>query len=254
MRKILLSFLSTALVSFYIIYSLIPEPPVTKVFNTRSTLKQESSQSTPNINFENQTKKLPVYLKINNVPFIMQAPFAEWKDIRQQEACEEASILMALYWSEDKPLSKIKAKEEILNMVEFETQNFGYFIHTDVEDTNKILTEYYNFKKSAVIHDVDLSTIKQALADNKLVVAPMNGKKLKNPNFLNGGPENHMILIIGYDEDKQVFITHDPGTRKGKDYEYSYQTIQDSIFNYSSSTKPENSNQKSIIVVSKNSN
>ena len=28
---------------------------------------------------------------IKNVPFLIQAPFSEWKDPRQQDACEEAS-------------------------------------------------------------------------------------------------------------------------------------------------------------------
>ena len=40
------------------------------------------------------TEEAPLAKVIYDVPFTSQAPFADWKDPRQQEGCEEASILM----------------------------------------------------------------------------------------------------------------------------------------------------------------
>jgi len=230
MLRIIFTFLVTSLFSIGIIYSLIPKPPVTKIYENLNT-----EINTPIVQ-ENQIK-LPSYVLINNVPFTAQAPFANWEDIRQQEACEEASILMAAYWKLNKSLNKQIALDEILKIVAFEEENFGFHIHSDLEIAQEILRSYFNIENTTLEYDIDIQDIKKHLANDSVVIAPMNGKKLKNPHFLNGGPQNHMILIIGYDDNKQVFITHDPGTRNGENYEYTYEVIQDSLYNYPNSNQ-----------------
>jgi len=230
MLRIIFTFLVTSLFSIGIIYSLIPKPPVTKIYENLNT-----EINTPIVQ-ENQIK-LPSYVLINNVPFTAQAPFANWEDIRQQEACEEASILMAAYWKLNKSLNKQVALDEILKIVAFEEENFGFHIHSDLEIAQEILRSYFNIENTTLEYDIDIQDIKKHLANDSVVIAPMNGKKLKNPHFLNGGPQNHMILIIGYDDNKQVFITHDPGTRNGENYEYTYEVIQDSLYNYPNSNQ-----------------
>ena len=230
MLRIIFTFLVTSLFSIGIIYSLIPKPPVTKIYENLNT-----EIYTPIVQ-ENQIK-LPSYVLINNVPFTAQAPFANWEDIRQQEACEEASILMAAYWKLNKSLNKQIALDEILKIVAFEEENFGFHIHSDLEIAQEILRSYFNIENTTLEYDIDIQDIKKHLANDSVVIAPMNGKKLKNPHFLNGGPQNHMILIIGYDDNKQVFITHDPGTRNGENYEYTYEVIQDSLYNYPNSNQ-----------------
>lgn len=230
MFKKFLTFLITAVLSFFIIYFLIPKPPVTKIYDKKITQVR-------NIENKKAQELLPSYVLINNVPFTAQAPFADWKDIRQQEACEEASILMAAYWNFNKDLSKQTALDEILKIVKFEEEQFGFHIHTDLEIAQEILSSYFTIKNTELKFNISLSDIKKALANDSVVLASMHGKRLQNPHFLNGGPENHMILIIGYDDENQVFITHDPGTRNGENYEYSYKTIQNSLYNYPSSNQ-----------------
>lgn len=256
MIKNIISFVIAALISTSLIYSLIPNPPVTKVY-------EYSKQSTPEDSDQNpleQSKQnileslvLPSYLKINNVPFTPQAPFADWNDIRQQEACEEASILMAAYWYLDLPLSKQIALDQILDIVKFEESNFGFHIHSDLEIAQEILKSFFMIQNTEIKYDISLKDIKSALANDSVVIAPMNGKKLKNPHFLNGGPENHMILIIGYDDKKEVFITHDPGTKNGENYEYTYDVIQESLYNYPNSNQQwtENRPKTGILTLSK---
>jgi len=54
-----------------------------------------------------------------------------------------------------------------------------------------------------------------------------------------------MIVIIGWDDEKGIFITNDPGTRKGKSYVYKYQTVLDAI------SGPKENMEKAVVVLEK---
>ena len=41
-----------------------------------------------------------------------------------------------------------------------------------------------------------------------------------NPNFKDGGPNYHMLVVTGYDA--TGFVTNDPGTRLGQNFHYDY--------------------------------
>jgi hypothetical protein len=60
----------------------------------------------------------------------------------------------------------------------------------------------------------------------------MNGQALHNPNFTRGGPERHFLAIIGYDDRTGMFTTQDPGTRNGRNYRYSYETLYAAMRDY----------------------
>lgn len=53
---------------------------------------------------------------------------------------------------------------------------------------------------------------------------------LGNPYFTPPGPIYHMLVIKGYNLTE--FITNDPGTRRGADYVYSYQTLMKAIHDW----------------------
>jgi uncharacterized protein YvpB len=74
--------------------------------------------------------------------------------------------------------------------------------------------------------------IKDELANGRPVIVGAAGKILPNPNFRNGGPNYHMLVVIGYD--KNGFITNDPGTRKGQDFRYSFSDLFNAIHNWES--------------------
>jgi hypothetical protein len=76
------------------------------------------------------------------VPFVVQAPFGEWADSRQQDACEEASVLMVKCWVdaggcrfEDEQLDKKWAKDELMKMYDWEVKNYGSGTDTSASDT-----------------------------------------------------------------------------------------------------------------------
>ncbi|PJA89589.1 MAG: hypothetical protein CO137_03520 [Candidatus Magasanikbacteria bacterium CG_4_9_14_3_um_filter_32_9] len=174
-----------------------------------------------------------VPLKINyDVPFTSQAPFAQWDDVRYQDACEEASVLMAIKWVEGKSLSKDEATKEIADMSAWEVLQWGTYHDSSASDTKRLLTEYYSYPNVELFYDISVDDIKKHLADGKIVLIPSDGRLLNNPYFVQPGPEIHMLVIRGYDENKSEFITNDPGTKRGKEFRYSYSTIMNSIRDY----------------------
>src|SRR6056297_1274973 len=59
-----------------------------------------------------------------NVPFTSQSPNKKW-DHLHNEACEEASLIMAYYWLNSKTLNKEIADKEIIDSVVWQEENWG---------------------------------------------------------------------------------------------------------------------------------
>ena len=190
---------------------------------------------------------------INNVPFTTQAPFANWSDQRQQDGCEEASALMAIHWARGETLSKQEALDEILGISDYTLDKYGEYRDISSPDAVAwIYNDYFKFDKVESRKGVSKEDIISELAQGSLVVAPMNGQILGNPNFTQPGPSRHMLVIKGYDVDKDVFITNDPGTRMGENYEYDSSILFNSIRDYPTGHyETINKIEKNIIVVKK---
>lgn len=187
-----------------------------------------------------------------NVPFAAQAPFGNWSDPRQQDGCEEASALMAMYWLQGKTLTPSIAEREILAISDWEQKTYGSYHDTSAEDTNKrILQGYFHYNNGRVKHNVTLDDIKAELRAGNIMIAPMNGKALNNPNFTAGGPDRHMLVIIGYDPIKKQIITHDPGTRQGKNYRYGENLFFTAMRDYATGYHEPITGGKAMIVVKK---
>jgi len=170
----------------------------------------------------------------NEVDFLTQSPLAEWDDPRQQDACEEASVLMAINWAMNNPaLTKQEARNEILKMSYFQEENYGVYKDTSIQDTfDWIVKGYYKYQNAWLQTNVTVDDIIDELYRGHLVIIPTNGQALGNPNFVGDGPPTHMILITGYDPKKEKFITNDPGTRNGYNFVYKKKVIQQSIRDY----------------------
>ncbi len=187
------------------------------------------------------------------VPFTSQAPTGNWDDQRQQDGCEEASLLMAIYWAQGKSLNSQIALREITGASDYELKNHGEYRDTSVDDAVEWIAKgYFKHDKVAVKRSVSISDIVAELEKGNVVVAPMNGQKLGNPYFSPPGPERHMLVIRGYDPVKKQFITNDPGTKRGAAYRYSEKVIYDALLAYpTGSHEPISKVEKHIIVVSK---
>lgn len=211
-----------------------------------------SASTAPAAEIQDREAPVPVAPSILDIPFFAQAPLGEWSDPRQQEGCEEASALMAVRWARgERGLTKEEARAEILSISAYEEENYGNYHDTSAADTLKlIIKEYLKFESAELKTDASLADVKRELAKGNAVILPMDGRKLKNPNFTAGGPERHNIVIRGWDEKSGEFITNDPGTRKGEGYRYPEKIIEAAWRDYLSGTHlPIENIQKNMIII-----
>lgn len=198
----------------------------------------------------------PVYrskVLIENVPFTSQAPLAEWKDPRFQDGCEEAAVLIAVFWAKGLTLDKTKAHEEILAESLYQSEKYQEFRDTSARDTaNRLILGYFNFNKFEVRDDISLEDIKTEIRKGNLVIVPTNGQILNNPHFTPPGPERHNIVVRGFDDTKGEIITNDPGIKEGELYRYPEQLFYDAIRDYPTGYhQPINGINKVMIIIKK---
>lgn len=188
-------------------------------------------------------------IKIDHqVPFLCQAPFGDWRQ-PWQDACEEAAIVMAMGWVKGEKLTRGIGKKKILALVDWQIKNWGGHYDLTAEESARLIRDYYKYDLVEVLQVVSEKEIKAALAEGSLVIAPMAGRELGNPYFTPPGPYYHYILIKGYDEATGVFITNDPGTRRGANYTYKYKSLFQAIHDWTGEKKNIGLGTKAIIVV-----
>ncbi len=181
-----------------------------------------------------------------SVPFTPQAPTANWDELHN-EACEEASSIMAnAYFSKITSLPPNLVENEIDKLTQWQDSNFGYHLSITTEETAKMLKDVYDL--NTTVTELSEEAMKRALSNGQLIIFPANGQLLKNPYFKQPGPIYHMLVITGFDKDG--FITNDPGTKRGLNYRYNYDTLYNSNGNWSHADKKVNLTEKKIIIVS----
>lgn len=173
--------------------------------------------------------KLPKELNLD-IPFYAQAPYANW-DMPWQEACEEASILLVANAVNKYEWDREQFKDEILKLVDWEKKTFGDYKHTTVEQTARMLKENFGID-SVIKENPTFDDVKLALAKGHPVVMMFAGKYIGNPNYKNGGPVYHAMVIKGYKDDQEKLITNDVGTRKGADWVYNWKTLQNALHDW----------------------
>lgn len=170
-----------------------------------------------------------------SVPFIVQAPFGNWKDEIFQNGCEEAAMIMAFEWTKGTlTISADDAQNKIKDIVKFENETLGYNADTDIFDMQKIFQQYFNYNNTEVRENIIINDIKNELQKGSLILVPVFGRALENPNYTLPGPITHMLVIVGYDPQAKEFITNDSGTKRGKGYRYSEDVLFNAIWQYPS--------------------
>ncbi len=173
---------------------------------------------------------LPAEVNLD-VPFASQAPHQNW-DMPYQEACEEASAIMVdAYYRGLGGIMPINEVDRMIKaLVVVQERLFGTYLDTSAVDTVTFIKDYFKYDDVRVLPLRSVDDIKRAVANGYPVIIPADGKTLPNPNFRNGGPLYHMFVVKGYTKDR--FITNDPGTRKGKDFTYTYDAIMNSAHDW----------------------
>lgn len=250
-----------ACVVFIVIFSILSWKERTQAPNTNTetstthniiapqdTKEEIISQSTPD--------KKPIHhteITQQDVFFTVQAPSNNWSVKLFQDACEETSMLMASEWSQgNKTLSVEDVMRKISLMAKYEEVTFKSSVDLSIADTALMLRDYWNMNNVSLIRNASKEAIIDVLYDNAIVIAPTNGKALRNPFFTAGGPDEHMLVIIGYDPQTKEFITNDPGTSRGEKYRYKEDVLYDAIRDYPTGDhKPIEGVQKDVAVVRK---
>jgi len=93
--------------------------------------------------------------------------------------------------------------------------------------------------------------VKEELAEGNPVIIPAAGRDLGNPYFSGKGPWYHALVIIGFRRGwtgRRYFIVNDPGTKRGKSYEYNVETLLNAIHDWTG-VKEEIRNGPKVMVV-----
>lgn len=174
----------------------------------------------------------PVTLNLA-VPFTSQAPTGVW-DALHEDACEEASIYMVHeYFGGVAATSKIDpvtADTVITAMVNYGETKLGDGLSIDAKQVVALITSYYPTFTATIVDNPTISDIKAAINAGHPVIVPAAGRLLGNPNFTGSGPLYHMLVIRGYDATN--FITNDPGTRLGQNYNYDIDVLMAAIHDW----------------------
>lgn len=185
------------------------------------------------------------------VPFSPQAPFAKWDDLHN-EACEEASLLMVHHFLSDTGMSRDQAERELQELAAWETAE-RYGVDVNVEELKAIAQRFYGYRGRIELHPSP-DRIRELITEGHPVIMPIAGRLLGNPNFRGAGPWYHMLVVRGFRTSwlgTRIFITNDPGTRKGEGYEYTEEVLMNALHDWTGVKEEIATGRKAILVVEK---
>lgn len=168
------------------------------------------------------------------VPFTVQAPYGQWSTQPWADACEESVTIMLTHFYNGDNSAQIPAKvanADINTLVGIENWLFGYNKDTNAQQMTQIINDYLPWRATVVEYPT-FDAIKNEIAAGRPVIALVHGRALHNPYFRAGGPDYHTVVLKGFDDDKQAFITNEPGINRGLDYHYPYDTLMDALHNF----------------------
>jgi len=195
----------------------------------------------------NENKKIQekIYIKI---PFTSQSPYADWDELHN-EACEEASLIMVDAFLKNKTLSAEKADKEIVAMVDWQIENWGEHRDLNLIEIKELAEKYFGYQDIRIVNVTSADDIKTELSNGNPVILPLAGRFLGNPYYRQPGPYYHMLVVVGYEKNK--FITHDPGTRRGEDFSYSQDVILNAIHDWPGEERDILTGEKLMLIIEK---
>lgn len=164
---------------------------------------------------------------ILDVPFVMQAPFANWEV--HNESCEEAGILLPHYYYLGQVLTKDVADRELLAMVDYQKKNYGGEYDIYAEEMGRLASDFYGYNQYKVL-DGSVENLKSELLAGNPVIVPTTAAYLKTEKSDYPEMGYHVVVVVGYNQ--RGFVTHDPGTYSGEDFTYSYDILSRSMTDY----------------------
>ncbi len=169
------------------------------------------------------------------IPFTSQAPLFDWRQ-PWQDACEETVIVMVDNFYKKTLLSDPKvARNQILNIFTIKESVSGKSLDENADQIVSLINNSLSWE-ARVVESPTIEDIKAEIDAGRPIILPTSGVELRNPHF-RSWPNYHTIIISGYDDETQDFITQEPGTRFGLDFRYSYDRILDAMHDFVSGGK-----------------
>ena len=224
------SFQNKALFVFIVLVAFVDGVLVTDHFY--KTSPSSTSASEPVILEDIFDEKSPdssdtIPIEEEKIPFTTQAPLGMWEEPWSDYA-EEACVWMAMKWANQEEFESIyNTADELKEVGAWELKTFGTSALTDIPQTFEIVLNYFGHQNAFLSGEVTEQGMKDFLEEGAILIVPVNGQLLDNPNYGDPAPEHHMILIYGSTE--TGFLANDPGTRRGEAVVYDTQKILDAI-------------------------
>lgn len=248
-KSITFVILLTAVIVFIYVLDFNPLEQDKKIQNSSQVGETTSTTESPRQESSSEAYETDVVLF--NVPFTPQAPFGDWDDPRQQDGCEEASVLMAMRWVERDILTRQEALDEIIDLSKYQQETYGHFVDRSTADTAELIRDYYDYNNIEVKYDISSEDIKAELTKGNIIVLAMNGQKLNNPFYTSPGPLRHMLVVKGYDSSSEEFIANDPGTRRGEGFRYNEDVFENAIRDYPTGDHEPITEERKVMIVIK---
>lgn len=86
-----------------------------------------------------------------------------------------------------------------------------------------------------MVDNPTVEDLKAEIRAGRPIISLHYGFDLKNPNieFSPTLSSYHTIVLVGFNDDKRIFYSHDPGDAvDGAYHEYSYETVMNSMHDY----------------------
>lgn len=165
-----------------------------------------------------------------DVPFTSQAPLGIWEE-PYKEACEEASVLMAIRYFQGKDFESPEEASIAIEKLVADNASLGFGVDDTAAEVVKLMEDQDPSLSTELLKNPTADDLKKVLSEGKLVIVPAAGQQLGNPYFTPPGPLYHMLVLRGYTANGYV-ITNDPGTKRGKEYAYSWDVLLDAIHDW----------------------
>lgn len=184
-----------------------------------------------------------------SVPYVEEAPDGNWTG-PWKNACEESAMAMVeYYYLANRNYNLQKAKDYMWNLFTQQDKIYGSNADSDSVRTAYLINNFSVYWAERKINPT-LDDIKKALQQKRPVITFHYGFDLKNPNipFLSYGSSYHVMVVIGYDDDKKEFIVNDPGdTKTGDGYRYGYDLFLNTLSDFNYSTGLSKGNTPTVI-------
>jgi hypothetical protein len=145
-------------------------------------------------------------------------------------------------------LTAQEADKEILDMVQWENDEFNYSADLTIEELKRVAEDYYKHT-GQLFYDFTIDDMKRLLAEGHPLIVPLAGRDVGNPYYSGEGPWYHMLVVMGYDAHN--FITNDVGTKRGHNFRFPQERFFNSIHNWTGQKEDIRNGRKAMLVLEK---